>query len=115
MKNATSLLLASLLVGYIGYNDREYFADSARYLIHNPAEYVLNSNVSEKEQVYVLENEALGKVTLSAGTEADYGLRHILARHTNKYFVNYKDKNKNTLFEDDITGKEIVIGLKEFY
>lgn len=43
------------------------------------------------------------------GTEPGYGYRHILARHTSKYFINYDDKNENTLFEDEVRGEDIIM------
>ncbi len=115
MRNAVSILSLALLVGYVGYDNRQMLADEAKFLFSNPAEKVLNANLEEKTTIFIYEHEVFGRAILYAGTEPEYGLRYILARHSNKYFVNYKDKNKNTLFPDEFTAKDIVLGLKDFY
>jgi len=59
---------------------------------------------------YVIPN-----ISLLAGKKESFGFRHILARHTKRYFVDYNDKNNSTLFADDVTGRDIIRGIESFY
>ena len=79
------------------------------------ADHVLNANVTETEVLETFKNKTYGDITLLAGNEPNYGFRHILARHTQKYFVNYDDKNEKSLFGDDVSGTDIIYGIKSFY
>lgn len=107
--------LIILIVAYFAYTNRDILINNSKFIIHNPAESVLNSNVPERDTISVFQSEIYGKIYLFAGNEAGYGLRHILARHTTKYFINFDNKNKNTLFDDEVSGKDILIGIEEFY
>jgi hypothetical protein len=115
MKKAITPMLIILILGQFGYVHKDYIIDNTKFLIHNPAEDVLNSNVPERDSITSYNNEVYGAIKLFAGTDSLYGLRHILARHTSKYFINFKNKNKETLFADDVTGKDIMLGIDEFY
>ncbi len=103
------------LLGFIGYEHSEPVIDQAKIYIDNPADYVLNANVPADEIVYTFDSEIHGKLNLPAGIEEKYGLRHILARHTENYFINFDNKNNATMFDDDISGRELIYGLEKFY
>lgn len=113
MKGTVSVLSLLLLVGYVGYDNRQVVSDEVKFLFNNKAEKVLNANLAEKTEILIYENETFGKAILYAGTEPEYGLRHILARHTKNYFVNYQNKNQNTLFDEKMTAKDYRVRLKK--
>jgi len=112
---AVYLTTTLLLIAFLGYEHHEKVVDQAKMLVHNPAELVLNANLPAEEEMYSFDSEVYGEMYLYAGTEPKYGLRHILARHTSKYFVNYDDKNGATLFEDEVSGGDLILGIKDFY
>lgn len=114
MKKVISPILIIVLLGFISYDHKDQIIENAKYLLNNPAEEVLNANIPENDTVEVFESSDYGKIALLAGTEEDYGLRHILARHTSNYFVNFKNKNNATQFDDDISGKDILKGIDYF-
>jgi len=93
--------------------------DTIALLIENTvsdrAKVVLNANISKSDTIKVFDNQTYGKIYLMAGLEKTYGFRHILARHTEQYFINYDNKNTNTLFENTVSGTDLIYGLKDFY
>jgi len=103
-----------LLVLVVGYDHKEYLEDNVKYIINNPADEVLNANIPEEEILCTFKSETYGEIILQAGVEENYGLRHILARHTTNFFINFDDKNNSSMFYDEITGKELLLGLDEF-
>ena len=109
------ILFISPFGGFIIYEHSEFLIDNTKFLISDPAKSVLNANFPEQDTVYTFQSEVYGKINLFAGTEEKYGFRHILARHTTQYFINYDDKNENTFFDNEVTGGDIIIGIKEFY
>ncbi len=115
MKKIISTLLIITLLGFLGYEHREIVIDHTMLIIDNPTTAVLNANLHRDEDVYTFDSDIYGQIQLDAGTEPTYGFRHILARHTSKYFINFEDKNSATLFEDDVTGNDLILGMKEFY
>lgn len=115
MQKTVSTLLIILLGGFITYDHKEYIVDNTKYVLNSPAEFVLNANVPEQDTIETFESDIYGKIYLLAGTEANYGYRHILARHTSEYFVNFDNKNGATLFDDEVGGNDILLGIKSFY
>ncbi|MCF6366631.1 MAG: hypothetical protein L3J35_10565 [Bacteroidales bacterium] len=115
MKKVISPLLIIVLLGFVGYEHYEHVLDYSKLIIQNPAKAVLNANLPKEEDIYTFDNDVYGTIYLDAGTEPTYGLRHILARHTKQFFINYEDKNNSTMFSEDLSGNEIILGIKEFY
>jgi hypothetical protein len=115
MKKSISILAILGILCYVAYHNKSFLAQKTNFLLHDPSEKVLNANTSEKDTIISFHHAVHGTIHLLVGTEKGYGLRHILARHTNKYFVNFDDKNKNTLFTDDVNGKEVISAMQEFY
>ncbi len=97
---------------YVYQDEIKCFAEN---IFKEQAKRVLNANIPDKEVIKTFENDAHGKAVLVVGNEDKYGLRHILAKHTKKYFVNFEDKKEVTLFDDDVTGTDIIYGIKDFY
>jgi len=115
MKKALSPIFIIVLLGFIGYDHKDDIIDHTKFLINNPAEKVLNANLPQSDTIYDFQSEIYGELYLLAGTEEDFGLRHILARHTKNYFINYKDKNDATQFAENVSGKDILLGIEDFY
>ncbi len=113
--NFTLFLIIMSLSGFIIYDKSEFLIDNSKALIYDDAKSVLNANIPEQEDITSFESEVYGTIYLSAGTEPKYGFRHILARHTSQYFINYDDKNGATFFDDELTGSDVILGIKEFY
>lgn len=108
-------LFMIIFIGYGAYFHYEDISVNIKYRLKDPGEKMLSANVSENELIYTFDNEIYGKIYLYAGTETNVGLRHILARHTRNYFTNYEDKNLITLFDDEITGGDIILIIRDFY
>lgn len=104
-----------LLSIYPIYVNHDTIALHIENTISDRAKRVLNANVSKSDTIEVFDNQTYGKIYLLAGLEKTYGFRHILARHTEQYFINYDNKNTNTLFENTVTGTDLIYGLKDFY
>jgi hypothetical protein len=115
MRKIISPILILLLSGFIVYDNQDYILDNAKFVLKDPAEKILNANVPERDTIETFYTQAYGTIILFAGLEDDYGFRHILARHTDNYFINYDNKNNNTLFPRYVSGKDIILGIKEFY
>ena len=103
------------LGAYPSYLHQDLLVHKAKSIISDQAEHVLNANVSESDTIRTFMSETFGKLTLLTGTEDDYGFRHILARHTNKYFTNYDNKNDKSLFSDDLDGNDLLFAMEQFY
>ncbi len=114
MKTIKTLVII-LLLGFIGYEHSAPIAEQLKIYWKDPAEHVLNANVPADEIVYSFDSKIHGKIYLQAGIEENYGLRHILARHTQNYFINFKNKNNATMFDSNISGRELIYGLEKFY
>ena len=83
--------------------------------IFDPGKYVLNENVPNDELIEKFHSDLLDEdFYLYAGSEEKYGLRHILARHTNNYFINFENKDYNDLFPPKTNGFDIIYGIKSF-
>ncbi len=113
--NITFFLIIISLSGFIIYDKSEFLVDNSKALIYDEAQSVLNANIPALEDITFFENDIYGTIYLSAGTEPTYGFRHILARHTSEYFINYEDKNTATYFDSEVTGTDLIHGIKEFY
>ena len=106
-----SLAAATAVIGYYNYDT---FFDTGQ-LNNKMIEYVLYANTPDSVLLHTFEHPVYGKATLHVGNEADTGLRHILARHTTGYFINYNRKNPKTLFDDQLYGLDILKGLEDFF
>ncbi len=72
-----------------------------------------NSKKFDTVAGFIIESEPPDYFVLKAGNKEHYGLRHILARHTRKYFPDYY--KARTLFDDDLTANDIVEKLDYFF
>ena len=115
MKKVISTILIITLLSFIIYEHYEYVLDYSKLIIKNPTNAVLNANFPKDKDIYTFESDVYGTIHLDAGTEPTYGLRHILARHTKQFFINYEDKNNSTMFSEEVSGNEIILGIKDFY
>jgi len=115
MQKTVFISIIIFLSGVITYDHKDELISNSKFLFKDPSELVLNANIPSTDTIYSLENGNYGKIILLAGTEETFGFRHILARHTRGYFINFKDKNNATLFDDQATGKDILLGLEDFY
>ncbi|MGB0525887.1 MAG: hypothetical protein ACPGJS_23105 [Flammeovirgaceae bacterium] len=116
MKNVFSFILFVVVVGaHPAYVYRDAITHKLEDTFSDRADHVLNANVPETEVIATFKNDNYGEITLLAGNEPKYGFRHILARHTKKYFVNYNDKNEHSLFSDEVSGTDLIYGIKDFY
>jgi hypothetical protein len=115
MKKIISPILIIFLISFIGYEHYNQALDNAKLLVYDPAEKVLNANLPNDEILYSFESNHYDKIYLYAGTEEKYGFRHILARHTENYFINFENKNNATMFDNNITGDDLILGIKDFY
>ena len=110
------VLLMTVLIGaHPIYVYQDEILHKVQDAFYDYGEYVLNANVSANETMQTFKNETYGQVTLSVGTAEGYGFRHILARHTENYFVNFDEKSNVTLFDDEVSGTDLIYGMKEFY
>lgn len=114
MKKVLFPLLFIATIAYLGYEHYDEMKLNLK-LIRDPADIVLNSNYPKDNVLFTFDNETYGKVTLYAGYQPDFGFRHILARHTEQYFINFDDKNNTTMFPDDATGRDIIRAMNKFY
>lgn len=115
-KKTRNAILATGLIGlttagYIGFN---------RLTSNEPEEpstvdYVLYANNPDTTLLEVFSHPVYGPAKLYSGLTEKNGFRHILAVHTEDYFINYNDKNDRTLFKKGIEGEEILKGIEEFY
>ena len=116
MKKAFSILVLFVMVGaHPAYVYKDKITHKIEDTFSDRADHVLNANVLEEESIEVFKNETYGQIQLLAGTEKDFGFRHILARHTKNYFVNYDNKNENSFFDDEVSGTDLIYGIKQFY
>lgn len=114
MKKVLFPLFFFVSIIYIGYEHLDEVELNLK-LIRDPAQTVLNSNYPKNNVVFTFDNETYGKITLYAGYQPEFGFRHILARHTEKYFINFEDKNNVTMFSYDATGRDIIRAIDKFY
>lgn len=114
MKKVLFPLLFIISIAYIGYEHWDEVKLNSK-LIRDPAKIVLNSNYPENKVIFTFDNETYGKISLYAGYQPDFGFRHILARHTEEYFINFEDKNNATMFADESTGRDIIRAIDKFY
>ncbi len=115
MKKVIFPFLFILSIGFIGYEHRDIVQELPEIIKEDPAEYVLNSNIPEAEVISIFNSKHYGEIELDAGEEASYGIRHILARHTTQYFINFDDKNNASFFPSDIDGKDLIKMIDYFY
>lgn len=121
MKNIKKAILpvfVLLLLAFIVYEHIDEFNINKikhSFNFEDKAEYVLNANIPNEELIDSFYNETYEPIYLPVGIQEDYGFRHILARHTVNYFVNFANKNKNSLFPDEIKGADLIDGIIEFY
>jgi len=116
MKKTLPIIVMFVLVGaYPTYVHKDQIAHTFEEVFSDRADVVLNANVPEVEPIETFKNETHGQIQLLSGKEETSGFRHILARHTKKYFVNFTNKNEKTLFADDVSGTDLIYGIKEFY
>jgi hypothetical protein len=115
MQKIISYTLIVLLTSTITYQNKDEIVTQTKFLFSDPAQAVLNANLPEEDTIYRFQSPNYEEIVLTAGTEKDYGFRHILARHTEDYFINFDDKNNATMFDKDVSGKDLVIGIEEFY
>ncbi len=115
MQKIISYTLIIALASTITYQNKDEITTHSKFLFNDPAELVLNANVPQEDTIYRFKSPNYEEIVLTAGTEKGYGFRHILARHTEDYFVNFDNKNNVTLFEKGVKGKDIVLGIDEFY
>ena len=118
MKKAFFPLLALLLLAFIVYEHIDNLNINRlkkEFSFEDKAEYVLNANISADELIDSFYNETYAPIYLPVGIQEDYGFRHILARHSVNYFVNFPNKNTNSLFPDEINGNDLINSIIEFY
>jgi len=108
-------ILFFILLGNTVYEHKKELLELPKLLEQDPAEYVLNSNIPDDKTLTTFQNDIYGTIELKVGNEATFGFRHILARHTEKYFINYKDKNNATEFPSNVSGRELVKAIDDFY
>jgi len=118
IKKAFFPILTLLLIAFIINEHHDEFNLSTlkrKIDFQDKAEYVLNANIPNEELIDSFYNETYKPIYLPVGIQEDYGFRHILARHTVNYFINFKNKSQNSLFPDDIKGNDLIDGIIEFY
>jgi hypothetical protein len=71
-----------------------------------------DSDYGPDDTVATFCNPIYGKIILTAGDPYSFGLRHILDRHTARY---YTDDTKASEFPEDVTADDIVSMIKKFY
>ncbi len=101
------------------YTERQLFSNSTvnssskiYELPYNVYQKIKDNNTPEFEVIDTYYSD-LGKFILKAGNKKNYGLRHILARHTRRYYPDYR--KAISLFDDDITANDIVEKLDYFF
>lgn len=104
--------IASMI--WVGYANFDLLLRN-RSLSDSTIEYVMYANNPDTVLLHTFKHPVYGNAKLYAGTEDNTGLRHILAVHTEKYFINYSAKNEQTLFADDVEGVDILKGLENFF
>ncbi len=115
MKKFIFPFLFLLSIGYIGYEHKTDFNQISEKFSKDPAEYVLNANVSHEEIIDTFYNPVYKHIDLEVGIAKKYGLRHILARHTQQYFTEFANKNEQSMFQYDINGHELIDAIRQFY
>ena len=96
-------------------NTHYKYENSTNNLLVEPDENIcekVNDYNTPEDEIIKIYDTYLGHFILKVGNKEHYGLRHILARHTNYCFPNYN--KARTLFDDDITVKEIVNDINYF-
>ncbi len=86
-----------------------------KYIFVDPADMVLNANLPDTTTIAVFESDVYPTIYLKAGRDESWGFRHILARHTTQYFINFDNKNYTTMFDNDVTGSELINAIEDFY
>ena len=86
-----------------------------KYIFVDPADVVLNANIPDSSTIAVFRSDVYPTISLKAGKEENYGFRHILARHTDSYFINFDNKNNATKFDNEVTGADLINAIAEFY
>ena len=111
------LFIVGLLGAYPAYVHKDFLLNRFENVVSDRADEVLDANTPDDKIIEVFENETHGKITLVAGTEEFHGFRHILARHTKKYFINFERKNNTSHFDEsiEVTGTDIIYALEHFY
>ena len=117
MKKAILPMMIILSLGYWGYENRTEFYRKANtsFILTDQAEYVLNANIPDDEILDTFYNKTYDPIYLSVGNEPQYGFRHILARHTTQYFVNFDNKNDASFFPKNIDGGDLIDAMEEFF
>lgn len=116
MKNVlTVFVLIVMITAHPAYVHRNNIAHALEDTFSDRADIVLNANVVIDENIETFKNETYGDIQLVAGSEPDFGFRHILARHTKNYFVNFNNKNNNSMFDDEVSGTDLIYGIRDFY
>jgi hypothetical protein len=115
MQKTVFITLIVILSGVVAYDHKDELISHSKFILKDPSELVLNANIPETDTIYSFNNSIYGEIFLLSGKEETFGFRHILARHTKRYFINYTDKNNATLFDDEASGKDILLGLEKFY
>lgn len=115
MKKAILPILFLLLLAFVGYEHRDKLDINTNFILEDQAEYVLNANIPDNEIIDTFYNETYDPIYMPVGIEETYGFRHILARHSINYFVNFSNKNEISLFPDKITGSDLINSLIGFY
>lgn len=110
------IFISLLFIGLVGtgFVYKDTIIDKTEYLITDPAEIALHANTSQSDTVEKFESEIYGKIHLLVGKEETFGFRHILARHTTQYFVDFENKNGASMFDSDLEAEDILIGIKHF-
>ncbi len=77
-------------------------------------DYVEKKSVDDDELLDSMYNPKYGWIKLYVGNSR-YGFRHILMRHTTRYFRDYPEKNNATMFNQFADGTDIWRGMRQMY
>ena len=69
MKKLIFPTLFTISLIYIGYTNRDLIKINKKFLLKDPGEYVLNSNIPKEELIDTFYNPTYGTISLRAGTE----------------------------------------------
>ncbi|MBN2663748.1 MAG: hypothetical protein JXR68_08880 [Bacteroidales bacterium] len=115
MKKVILPFLLVLTLGFIGYEHYDEVLIFAKDIVKNPENRILNANTDEDEIIEKFYNDIYGEIILTAGEENGMGFRHILARHTTEYFINFDNKETSNSFSDETTTRDIIKAIRIFY
>lgn len=115
MKKIILPFLLVLTFGFIGYEHYDEVLIFTKDIVKNPENRILNANTDEDEIIEKFYNDIYGELVLTAGKETEMGFRHILARHTTEYFINFDDKKISNSFPNEATPRDIIKAIRIFY